>query len=87
MGTLEMIKEGALGDGEAVFGMHVSYVKLTDKTGSSSGPLLAALFHFEARIEGKGRVVSEPHSSGSNSCSITFSFGIAAAHLKGLGPP
>ena len=63
MGALEMIKEGALGDAEAIFGMHVSHEKPTGRIASRSGPLLAAVCTFEARIEGKGGDAAEPHTN------------------------
>ncbi|KAJ9679886.1 hypothetical protein PVL29_021711 [Vitis rotundifolia] len=63
LGALEMIKEGALGDAGAIFGMHVSHEKPTGRIASRSGPLLAAVCTFEARIEGKGGDAAEPHTN------------------------
>ena len=63
LGALEMIKEGALGDAEAISWMHVSHEKPTGRIASRSGPLLAAVCTFEARIEGKGRDAAEPHTN------------------------
>ncbi|KAL6320452.1 hypothetical protein AAG906_007149 [Vitis piasezkii] len=60
LGGLEMIKEGALGDAEAISGMHVSHEKPTGRIASRSGPLLAAVCTFEARIEGKGGMLQNP---------------------------
>ncbi|PIM98874.1 hypothetical protein CDL12_28641 [Handroanthus impetiginosus] len=62
-GASYMIKEGALGDAEAIFGMHVDYTEPTGSIGSIPGPLLAAVCFFEAKIVGKGGHAAEPHKS------------------------
>lgn len=53
-GAFYMIKEGALSNAEAIFGMHVDFRLPTGTIASISGPALAAVSFFEARIEGKG---------------------------------
>lgn len=58
-----MIKEGALGNAEAIFGMHVDYTIPTGSISSISGPALAAVSFFGARIEGTGGHAAEPHNS------------------------
>ncbi|PSS32935.1 IAA-amino acid hydrolase ILR1-like [Actinidia chinensis var. chinensis] len=62
-GASHMIKEGALGDAEAIFGMHIDSSRSTGSIASISGPSLAATCIFEARIEGKGGHAAEPHTS------------------------
>lgn len=57
-GASHMIEEGALGDSEAIFGMHVDYETMTGSIASTFGPLLAAVCFFEAKIEGKRRAHS-----------------------------
>lgn len=57
-GASHMIEEGALGDSEAIFGMHVDYETMTGSIASAFGPLLAAVCFFEAKIEGKRRAHS-----------------------------
>jgi len=60
-GAAHMIREGALGDAEAIFAMHVAPDFLTGTIGSSSGPILAGASNFEAVIEGKGGHAAMPH--------------------------
>ncbi|KAK9291609.1 hypothetical protein L1049_019558 [Liquidambar formosana] len=62
-GAAHMIKEGALGDAEAIFGMHNDYTTPTGAIASLSGPVLAAVCFFEAKIEGKGGHAAGPHNS------------------------
>ncbi|KAK2972803.1 hypothetical protein RJ640_028331 [Escallonia rubra] len=62
-GASHMIKEGALGDSEAIFGMHVSYTAATGSIETLPGPVLAAVSFFEAKIVGKGGHAAEPHTS------------------------
>ncbi|CAL5323445.1 IAA-amino acid hydrolase ILR1-like 3 isoform X1 [Camellia sinensis] len=62
-GASHMIKEGALGDAEAIFGMHTDCTRPTGSIATISGPVLAAVSFFEARIEGKGGHAAEPHTS------------------------
>ncbi|KAK6787866.1 hypothetical protein RDI58_016391 [Solanum bulbocastanum] len=62
-GANHMIKEGALGDAEVIFGMHVDFRRPTGGIGTSPGPLLAAVCIFEAKIEGKGGHAAQPHEA------------------------
>lgn len=62
-GASHMIKEGALGNAEAIFGMHIDATKPTGMISTVSGPILAAVSFFEARIEGKGGHAAAPHIS------------------------
>lgn len=62
-GASYMIKEGALGDAEAIFGMHVDFTKPTGSISSIPGPVLAAVCFFEAKIIGKGGHAAAPHHS------------------------
>ncbi|KAG5558940.1 hypothetical protein RHGRI_008776 [Rhododendron griersonianum] len=62
-GASHMIKEGALGDAEAIFGMHIDATTPTGIIATVSGPVLAAVSVFEARIEGKGGHAAAPHIS------------------------
>ncbi|KAM1041020.1 hypothetical protein TB1_029589 [Malus domestica] len=58
-----MIKGGALGEAEAIFGMHVDYTIPTGTVASIAGPLLAAVSMFEAKIVGIGGHAAEPHNT------------------------
>ncbi|KAI3735483.1 hypothetical protein L6452_14982 [Arctium lappa] len=62
-GASYMIKEGALGGAEAIFGMHIDTSLPTGSIATLSGPMLAATCFFAARIEGKGGHAAEPHNS------------------------
>lgn len=62
-GASLMIKEGALGDAEAIFAMHVASELHTGTISLLSGPVLAAVCFFEVKIEGKGGHASGPHST------------------------
>ncbi|KAH6832039.1 IAA-leucine-resistant 3 [Perilla frutescens var. hirtella] len=62
-GASYMIKEGALGDAEAIFGMHVDFTEPTGSISSIPGPFLAAVSFFEAKIVGKGGHAADPHHS------------------------
>ncbi|ONI25792.1 hypothetical protein PRUPE_2G320500 [Prunus persica] len=62
-GASEMIKGGALGEAEAIFGMHVAYGIPTGTIASISGPHLAAVCFFEAKMIGIGGHAAEPHLS------------------------
>ncbi|CAN1248284.1 IAA-amino acid hydrolase ILR1-like 3 [Linum perenne] len=55
-GALHMIKEGALGDAEAIFGMHIDSETPTGMISSLPGSILAAVSFFEVRIQ-------EPHTN------------------------
>ncbi|KAK6926106.1 Peptidase M20, dimerization domain [Dillenia turbinata] len=56
-------KEGALGDAEAIFGMHVNFLGPTGSISSISGPFLAAVSFFKAKIVGKGGHAAAPHKN------------------------
>jgi IAA-amino acid hydrolase len=58
-----MIKEDALGDAEAIFGMHIDYTKPTGTIASLPGPVLAAVSFFQVKIEGKGGHAAGPHNA------------------------
>ncbi|KAL3521727.1 hypothetical protein ACH5RR_019876 [Cinchona calisaya] len=62
-GASYMIKEGALGNAKAIFGMHIDCQLPTGSIASRSGPFLAAASFFEARIEGKGGHAAGPHNA------------------------
>lgn len=62
-GAFHMIKEGALGDAEAIFGMHIDVTEPTGSISSIVGPFLAAVCFFEAKIIGKGGHAATPHNS------------------------
>lgn len=62
-GANHMIKEGALGGAEVIFGMHVDFKRPTGSIGTSPGPLLAAVSFFEAKIEGKSGHAAQPHKT------------------------
>ncbi|KAJ8559795.1 hypothetical protein K7X08_003853 [Anisodus acutangulus] len=62
-GAYHMIREGAVGGAEAIFGMHVDFKRPTGSVGTSSGPILAAVSFFEAKIEGKGGHAAQPHKT------------------------
>eukprot|EP01018_Ginkgo_biloba_P012080 Gb_21288 [translate_table: standard] len=60
-GAAHMIKEHALGDAEAIFGMHVEYSLPTGTIATRPGPVFAATAIFEATIDGKGGHAAFPH--------------------------
>lgn len=62
-GAFHMIKEGALGDSEAIFGMHVDVGIPTGSIASISGPHLAATSVFNVKVEGRGGHAAMPHST------------------------
>uniref|UniRef100_A0A2N9E4B5 Peptidase M20 dimerisation domain-containing protein n=1 Tax=Fagus sylvatica TaxID=28930 RepID=A0A2N9E4B5_FAGSY len=62
-GAFHMIKEGALHDAEAIFGMHISSQIPTGSMDSISGPALAAVCIFEAKIVGKDGHAADPHNT------------------------
>ncbi|KAK9994915.1 hypothetical protein SO802_024618 [Lithocarpus litseifolius] len=61
-GAYHMIKDGALRDAEAIFGMHISPIP-TGSIESISGPALAAVCFFEAKIVGKDGHAADPHKN------------------------
>ncbi|KAF5731318.1 IAA-amino acid hydrolase ILR1-like 3 [Tripterygium wilfordii] len=62
-GASYMIEEGALGDAEAIFGMHIDSEIPTGSIASLPGPVLAAVCFFAVKIEGKGGHAAEPHTT------------------------
>ncbi|KAI4319936.1 hypothetical protein MLD38_033472 [Melastoma candidum] len=62
-GAAHMISEGALGDAEAIFGMHIDPTSPTGTIASLAGPHLAAVCFFVAKIEGRGGHAAAPHNS------------------------
>ncbi|CAK7324287.1 unnamed protein product [Dovyalis caffra] len=62
-GASHMIKEGALGDAEAIFGMHIDCQLPTGTVASLPGPVLAAVSVFQVKIEGKGGHAATPHNA------------------------
>ncbi|KAB1228253.1 IAA-amino acid hydrolase ILR1-like 3 [Morella rubra] len=62
-GASHMIKEGALQDAQAIFGMHIDCKLPTGSIASISGPVAAATSIFEAKIVGKGGHAAGPHIS------------------------
>ncbi|KAF3963717.1 hypothetical protein CMV_011925 [Castanea mollissima] len=60
-GAYHMIKDGALHGVEAIFGMHISLVLPTGSINSISGPAIAAVCFFEAKIVGKGGHAEDSH--------------------------
>ncbi|KAK6250838.1 hypothetical protein SCA6_004843 [Theobroma cacao] len=62
-GASHMIREGALGDAEAIFGMHIDNGSPTGSITLVPGPVLAATCFFEAKIEGVGGHAAGPHST------------------------
>ncbi|XP_054788635.1 IAA-amino acid hydrolase ILR1-like 5 [Prosopis cineraria] len=60
-GALQMIKDGALKDAEAIFAVHVDYKTPTGAIASISGPFSAAGCIFVAKMIGKGGHAAEPN--------------------------
>lgn len=60
-GAFHMIKEGALGGAEAIFGMHVNFRGPTGSIAAHPGPTQAAVCFFKVIIEGQGGHAAEPH--------------------------
>lgn len=62
-GASHMMKEGALGDSKAIFGMHIDFTQPTGTIASLAGPFLAAVSSFETIIKGIGGDAAYPHAS------------------------
>ncbi|KAL5738843.1 hypothetical protein ACOSP7_031604 [Xanthoceras sorbifolium] len=62
-GASHMVKEGALGDSEAIFAVHVNDGIPTGSIASISGPFLAAVCMFQVKIEGQGGHAAAPHAT------------------------
>jgi len=71
-GAAHMIREGALGDAEAIFAMHVEPELSIGTIASSAGPVLAGVSIFEAVIEGKGGHAGIPHMTVDPVVATTF---------------
>ncbi|KAL1206569.1 IAA-amino acid hydrolase ILR1-like 3 [Cardamine amara subsp. amara] len=57
-GAFHMIKEGALGESEAIFGMHVHSDIATGEVATISGPAMAATSKFSVRMSGESSASS-----------------------------
>lgn len=62
-GAAHMVREGALGDAEAIFAMHVAPDVPVGTISSIPGPILAGSSIFEVVIEGRGGHAGMPHST------------------------
>ena len=71
-GADHMIREGALGEAKAIFGMHVNFEVPTGSISVISGPACAAVSMFKARIEGKGGHAALPHTTTDPVVSASF---------------
>ncbi|XVF55802.1 hypothetical protein PTKIN_Ptkin06aG0066100 [Pterospermum kingtungense] len=60
-GAYHMIKEGAVDNVQAIFGLHVSPEMPTGTVGSRPGPMLAGSARFLVKIQGKGGHAASPH--------------------------
>ena len=62
-GAYHMLKEGALDNFQAIFGLHVAPDLPTGTIGSRPGPMLASSGRFVVIIEGKGGHAANPHGT------------------------
>lgn len=60
-GAKKMVEEGALGEAEMIFGLHVSPTLETGRFGGRSGAFMAGAGCFSAVISGKGGHGAAPH--------------------------
>lgn len=60
-GAYHMLREGALDQFQAIFGLHVLPLMETGSVGSRPGPMLAGAGRFSATIQGKGGHAANPH--------------------------
>ncbi|CAN6480569.1 unnamed protein product [Victoria cruziana] len=60
-GADHMINEGALGDSQAIFGMHIDSALPTGTIASKPGACTAAVAFFDVEIHGKGGQAATPH--------------------------
>lgn len=60
-GAYHMLREGALDQFQAIFGLHVLPYLETGSIGSRPGPMLAGCGRFLATIHGKGGHAASPH--------------------------
>eukprot|EP00249_Psilotum_nudum_P018135 c26654_g1_i1 orf=14-1360(+) len=61
LGAQHMIRDGALGNAEAIFGIHVDPRLPSGTISAKPGPILAAAGSFKAVIEGRGGHAASPH--------------------------
>ncbi|KAG6638125.1 hypothetical protein CIPAW_10G014000 [Carya illinoinensis] len=62
-GAFHMLKEGALDEIQAIFGLHIAPELPTGAIGSRPGPILAGSGRFLATIRGKGGHAANPHKT------------------------
>ena len=62
-GGMRMVEEGALGDLDAVFGLHVSPVVEVGKVATRSGPITAAADEFQIKVIGSGGHAARPQAA------------------------
>ncbi|KAI3874501.1 hypothetical protein MKX03_004831 [Papaver bracteatum] len=62
-GAYHMLKEGALANVSAIFGLHVDPYLPTGTIASRPGPLLAGSGRFKVTIQGKGGHAATPHTT------------------------
>ncbi|XP_024516715.1 IAA-amino acid hydrolase ILR1-like 1 [Selaginella moellendorffii] len=62
-GALAMVEGGALGDAQAIFGIHVTSERPVGTASSRTGPLLAGAGFFTATITGRGGHAALPHKT------------------------
>ncbi|XP_031496769.1 IAA-amino acid hydrolase ILR1-like 5 [Nymphaea colorata] len=79
-GALRMVEDGALGDAEAIFGMHVDPRMPTGTIASTPGESMAAACGFQAEIKGEGGHATVPHLSRDPVIATAFAI-LALQHL------
>ncbi|CAN6466201.1 unnamed protein product [Victoria cruziana] len=79
-GALRMVQDGALGDAEAIFGMHVDPGLPTGTIASTPGESMAAACGFQAEIRGEGGHATVPHLSRDPVVATAFAI-LALQHL------
>ncbi|XP_031496175.2 LOW QUALITY PROTEIN: IAA-amino acid hydrolase ILR1-like 5 [Nymphaea colorata] len=79
-GAHHMVKEGALGDSQAIFGMHIESGLPTGSIASRPGPYSAAVSFFEVEIHGKGGHAATPHLNVDPIVAASFAI-LALQHL------
>ena len=60
-GAILMIKEGALDNVDAIFGLHVDPAHPAGTIALCDGPLMASVYDFDILIKGKGSHAARPH--------------------------
>lgn len=71
-GARRMLEEGALGDAEAIFGLHVHTFVPSGSISVKPGPMCAATGTFKAVIEGKGGHAGSPHLTADPIVAVSF---------------